>query len=207
MELGPIIPEQLSGEERFINTAKWLEFTVPDFWRWSASNLVSNATRGVLVEFLVGNAVGDSLSIRDEWAEYDLQSSTAIRIEVKSASFLQIWNQKRLSKVSFSYKKSQSFDSLTGQLKSEQRRYADVYVFAVLAHSNQETLNPLDLSQWEFYVAPTTLLDKRLWSQHSISLPSLKAAFSAVTYSDLNRTVEMAGAEHQRMKQETMEIL
>lgn len=116
---------------------------------------MSNATRGVLAEFLVGQAVADNLEIRDEWAEYDLRSSTGIRIEVKSVSFLQCWDQKRLSRVSFCYKKRQDENPPTGQQKSEQRRYADVYVFALLAHSNQETLNPLDLSQWEFYVVPT----------------------------------------------------
>ncbi len=83
MKLGPITPVKLSGEERFIDAASQLDFTVLDFWRWSTSNLVSNATRGVLAEFLVGQAVGDTMDIRDEWAEYDLRSSTGIRIEVK----------------------------------------------------------------------------------------------------------------------------
>ena len=77
----------------------------------------------------------------------------------------------------------------------------------MVAHLNQDTLNPLDLSQWEFYAVPTSWLDARTRSQHSITLPSLKAAFSAVTYLDLGRTVEMAGAECQRMKKDTTDIL
>jgi hypothetical protein len=50
-----------------------------------------------------------------------------------------------------------------------------VYVFALLAHQNQATLDPLNLVQWEFYVVPTAVLDARERSQHSITLPSLKA--------------------------------
>ncbi len=56
----------------------------------------------------------------------------------------------------------------------EPRRHADVYVFALLAHREQATLNPLDLSQWEFWAVPTKALDDRKRSQHSITLNSLR---------------------------------
>jgi hypothetical protein len=36
-------------------------------------------------------------------------------------------------------------------------------------------MDPLNLDQWEFYVLPTAVLDARGRSQHSITLPSLKA--------------------------------
>ncbi|WP_052054046.1 hypothetical protein [Corynebacterium freneyi] len=41
--------------------------SVLDFWRRSSSDLVGNALRGVLVEFLVGRAVGvDPRNVRVE---------------------------------------------------------------------------------------------------------------------------------------------
>jgi len=40
-----------SGGER-------LPFGMEDFWRWSASDLLSNALRGVLAEFIVARALG-----------------------------------------------------------------------------------------------------------------------------------------------------
>jgi hypothetical protein len=48
-------------------------FTLLDFWRWSASDLVGNVTRGTLAEFIVARALGSStLNPREEWAAYDL---------------------------------------------------------------------------------------------------------------------------------------
>ena len=34
----------------------------------------------------------------------------------------------------------------------EAKRHSDVYVFALLAHLDQRTINPMDVSQWRFYV-------------------------------------------------------
>ena len=53
------------------------------------------------------------------------------------------------------------------------RRHADVYVFALLAHQDKASVDPLDLAQWKFYVLPTSTLDSRNRSQYSITLKSL----------------------------------
>ena len=53
-------------------------------------------------------------------------------------------------------------------------RHADVYVFALLVHKDKDMVDPLDLALWEFYVLPTSVLNERTRSQHSITLPSLK---------------------------------
>ena len=69
-----------------------------------------------------------------------------------------------------------------------------MYVFALLAHTHQKTLDPLNVSQWEFFVVPTMSLDHRNRSQHSITLPSLKAlSGESVRFSGLKRAVEEAG--------------
>ena len=59
-----------------------MDLTLLDFWSWSASDLVSNATRGRLAEFIVANALGVESGIREEWAAYDLATATGIKIEV-----------------------------------------------------------------------------------------------------------------------------
>lgn len=38
---------------------------------------------------------------------------------------------------------------------------------------NKATLDPMDLAQWEFYVLPSKVLDKRLTTQKTISLVGL----------------------------------
>lgn len=66
-----------------------LPFTLLDFWRWSCSDLISNATRGILAEYIIAQALGVAKGIRKEWAPYDLLTPEGIRVEVKSAAYIQ----------------------------------------------------------------------------------------------------------------------
>ncbi|WP_216919709.1 hypothetical protein [Synechococcus sp. CCAP 1479/9] len=175
-ELGPVDRLRRSGEERFHQGGAALDFNLRSFWQWSASDLVSNTLRGLLAEYIVAQALGVANDgIREEWAPYDLRTPEGIAVEVKSAAYIQSWHQERLSTISFLCPKTRAWDPQTGFYEDEARRQARVYVFALLAHEEQATLNPLDLDQWEFYVVPTVVLDARKRSQHSITLPSLKA--------------------------------
>jgi len=70
------------------------------------------------------------------------------------------------------------------------KRQADVYVFALLFHKDKNTGNPLDISQWEFFVLPTKVLDQRERSQYSITLPSLKKLTKSVSYFELGQAVD-----------------
>ncbi len=95
-------------------------------------------------------------------------------VEVKSPAYVQSWFQKAHSKITFSGKKSLAWDRESNRQSTEAKRQADVYVFAVLAHQDKTTVNPLNLDQWEFWVLPTKALDERKRSQHSITLKSLR---------------------------------
>jgi hypothetical protein len=83
------------GTERFRNGTTLLDFNLLDFWQWSSSDLVSNALRGRVAEFLVAQALGVSDGIRNEWDSYDLRSLSGLRIEVKSAAYLQTLKRSR----------------------------------------------------------------------------------------------------------------
>ena len=80
-------------------------------------------------------------------------------------------------------------------MADEPTRSADVYVFALLTHRDQGSIDPLDLGQWEFYVLPRTVLDQRQRSQHSITLPSLKNLCEPVAYAELGGAVEAAAGK------------
>ena len=54
--LGRKIATRKTGGERFRDGERELSFDVLSFWRWSASDLLSNATRGIVAEFLVAQA-------------------------------------------------------------------------------------------------------------------------------------------------------
>jgi hypothetical protein len=194
-ELGQIPRVRRSGHERFRDGERELDFDLLGFWQWSTSDVVSNATRGILAEYLVAQAVGAAEGVREEWATYDLLDPRDISIEVKSAAYLQSWHQDELSSICFSCGKTLAWDPKTNQYGTERQRHAQVYVFALLAHKDKATLDPLNLSQWEFYVVPTVALDKRERSQDSITLPSLRTLHGEpVEYSDLARAIGEAAA-------------
>jgi len=91
-----------TGCERFRSDDGDLDFGLYDFWRWSMSDLVRDATRGRLAEFIVAKALSISIdAVRDEWGAYDLKMPEGIKIEVKSAAYIQSWNQSKLSAISF----------------------------------------------------------------------------------------------------------
>lgn len=171
------------GNESFTFGPNNLDFQLIDFWKWSVSDLVSNATRGRLAEFIVAKALGvDTNNIRDEWQAYDLIAPDNIKIEVKSASYIQSWYQKELSKISFSIKKSRSWNADTNIQSKESKRQADAYIFALLKHTDKDTINPLNLDQWIFYVLTTDEINNYPRSQHSITLKSLEKLTNGVDY-------------------------
>jgi hypothetical protein len=85
-DLGRIVNKARSGAEPFHDASQDLGFDLLSFWRWSASDIVSNATRGILAEYLVARAVGAAKGVREEWAAYDLLCPDGTTIEVKSAA-------------------------------------------------------------------------------------------------------------------------
>ena len=176
IQLGMIEPRRLSGTEKFSNgrTAQD-DFDVLDFWRWSCSDLLMNTTRGVLAEYLVARALGIPTSgVRGNWAAFDLVTADGIRIEVKSSAYLQCWAQERLSTIQFLIPARRGWDAETNVTSETASRQADVYVFALLAHTDKRTVDPLELSQWLFWAVPTKTLGARTRSQHSITLNSLQ---------------------------------
>ncbi len=158
--LGPITLKCLSDSEPFRLQGQELTFNVLQFWQWSTSDLVSNATRGRLAEFIVAQALEAASLVRDEWAAYDLQTPEGIKVEVKSSAYLQSWSQAKLSSVLFSVKKARAWNRESNRQAVKATRQAHVYVFALLAHENKVTLDPLNLDQWEFYVLPTSILNE-----------------------------------------------
>ena len=87
-----------------------------DFWAWSRSDLLDNLERGVLAEFIVATALGiPTGGTRVNWDPWDLTTPDGIRVEVKSAAYLQSWDQQRLSAISFSTRETRAWDGDSGQ--------------------------------------------------------------------------------------------
>ncbi|HUU92082.1 MAG TPA: hypothetical protein VM238_12845 [Phycisphaerae bacterium] len=199
-ELGRVTPTRKNGGERFRNAEDPLPFEVLSFWQWSTSDLLSNVTRGSLAEYIVARAVDATPNgVRDEWATFDLLTSDGIKVEVKSAAYVQSWHQTKLSTVCFRTPKTRAWDPETNAQSKGATRHADVYVFALLAHKDKQTVDPLDVSQWQFYVLPTSVLDERTRSQQSITLPTLqRLAGKGVPYLALAKAVRTAAGREER---------
>ena len=144
-----------------------------DFWRWAFSDLVSNATRGMLAEFIVACALGIDKEVRSEWEPWDLITPSGKKIEIKSAAYIQPWDQDKLSQINFSIRPSRKWDAKTNKFEAVSKRQADLYVFCLLDHKDNNTVNPLDLDQWKFFILSTKVLNQNLKNQKSIGLNNL----------------------------------
>lgn len=193
-----IIQTPRSGSEPLHLDDKSLGLTVLDFWRWSASDLLSNATRGRFAEFIIASSLGIPFDeTRDEWGAFDLLTPEGIKVEVKSSGYIQSWFQTKPTAITYGVPKTLGWNPETNLQDTVARRQADVYVFALLAHLEHTTIDPLNLNQWDFFVLPTETLNQRERSQHSITLKSLEALSKGkVGYDDLRKRVIAAYEEH-----------
>lgn len=162
-----------TGEEKFIKQNTEIDMRLLEFWQWSQSDLLNNALRGTIAEFIVAKAVNATNEIRLEWDAFDLITPEGIKIEVKSSAYLQSWKQDRDSTISFSIRTAKGWDASTNISATESNRNADVYVFCLLKEKNRNLVNPLNLDQWQFFVLSTEQINCEKGKQKTIGINSL----------------------------------
>ena len=69
-------------------------------------------------------------------------------------------------------------------------RHADVYVFVHQKHTDKATLNPLDLTQFDFYVVPTAVVEARWPGWRAVSLAAVREVTRPIRYAELRREIE-----------------
>ena len=144
----------------------------------------------MLAEYLVGKALGVASELRIAWDAYDIFYK-GIKIEVKSSSYIQAWYQKDHSAINFGIAKTKGWCEETNLQEKEKKRQADIYVFCLLNHKIQETLDPMNLKQWEFYILPTFVLNEK-YDHKNISLKKVKELKAIKSnYNDLKTKIEM----------------
>ena len=193
LSLGRVKAERKTGDEVFSLGQTPMDFNLGSFWQWSGSDLLGNALRGRLAEFIVGKAIGSDSAVREEWGSYDLVSPTGTKVEVKSSSYLQSWAQKQHSSISFGIKPTLGWSAELNEYEDTKRRQADVYVFCVFKHKSKLSADPMNLDQWDFYVLPTPTLEDNLRNQKQIGLKALLSLKPEhATFEELASAVERA---------------
>lgn len=190
-DLGVVKLVPKTGEEAITDGGVTTGRSLLDYWRWSRSDLINNTERGVLAEYIVAIALKMDSGVREAWGAHDLTLG-GTKIEVKSSAYIQSWGQKRPSRISFGIRPTRAWDAETDQLDDKQKRQADVYVFCLLAHRDQTTVNPLELAQWEFYVLSTDALSS-LGDQKTVSLATLeKMGATTVPFNGIREAIVQA---------------
>ncbi len=163
-----------------------------EFHAWAYDDLLTNTTRGVLAEYIVATALGIVDTKRVEWDKHDLEVD-GIGVEVKSAAYVQSWEQTQSSAIRFGIGPTKGWDARTNTYATSAGRSADVYVFCLLEGEIREHVDPLDVTQWTFYVLPTSVLNREVPVQKSIGLEPLRALTpSGHTYDELETAIRTA---------------
>ena len=195
-EIKALPPIRMTGNEHFHLSGKQFDFSVLNFWQWSSSTLVGNALRGVLAEFIVASACGIADGVRVEWDVVDLTTKSGIRIEVKSSAYIQSWKQNKLSNIQFDISPKHGWDAATNQSEKHKIRSADVYIFCLLNETDQDKIDPLNIDQWQFYVANTSQLNETFGQQKKVGLNSLRKrlALEPISFNSLCSAIQNAAS-------------
>ena len=175
---------KLSGNEQIHG----LNAPILDFWSWAYSDILSNRNRSIYAEFLVASALGLTDKPRIEWDAVDLVYKNT-KIEIKSASYVQSCEQKKLSSIRFDIAHKKGWDSTTNTISNEVKRSANVYVFCLFADKDMSTASEslFDAKYWNFYLVKTSDLPKK---QKSISLAYLESISSCTSYGDIQKVID-----------------
>jgi len=185
-----------TGREVFLNGDAG---TLLDYWAWAHSDIMGNTERGKIAEYIVAMAMNAHRNTRTEWGSYDILTPDNIKIEVKSSAYIQTWVQKKYSNISFGIRPTQAWNQSDNTYESTQKRQADVYVFCLLHCKEQDTVNPIDLNQWEFFVLSAEKLNRILPNQKSINLTGIQRIGARKTdYSGLHQSIHCEFAENKR---------
>ncbi|OBI55680.1 hypothetical protein A5667_23270 [Mycolicibacterium fortuitum] len=165
-----------------------------EFLAWAYDDLLTNTTRGVLAEYIVATALGICDTKRLEWDKHDLDID-GVGVEVKSAAYVQAWEQSRSSVIEFGIGPAKGWDARTNTYAASAERSADVYVFCLLEGEDREHIDPLEVAQWKFYVLPTSVLNREVPTQKRIRLrPLMALGPDQCTYDQLKAAIHKAAA-------------
>ena len=180
---------RLTGKEEFLFQNKKTGLNMLDFWQWHYSDVYS--LHDMIAEYIVARAMGCEEPYNSgSWTLYDI-SYRGMRIEVKETSYYHSWqsdeepksNQRRFG-ITKAY-------SIYKDNESEFARQNDIYVFCLNTGETREGSNPLNLENWEFYVIPTSTINKECGDSKTVGLSKVRKLTEMTDYSQLREKIDI----------------
>ena len=165
--------DNMNGEEKFYQNGHELDISILDFWRFMYSNIYN--LQEYIAEFLVAKALGKENPDNDKyWTLWDITYREK-RIEVKESSYYHSFNEEgKVSKQrTFSISKANSRYE-DDAIENTYERQNDIYVFCLNIGENRKEANPLNLDNWEFYIVPTSFINKECGDNKTISIGRIR---------------------------------
>ncbi len=166
--------------------------TIGDFWAWAYSDILTNTTRGMFAEFLVGAALNVVEHTRPTgWEDFDLSYDNQ-KIEVKASAYLQSWHQEAPSTIRFDIGERGTWDSYSNSWIHERTRSADCYVFCLFSEQDRSAADVLDTNKWEFYILSTRRISAEFGNQKSVGLRRIQGMTQATDFQHIKDRVDLA---------------
>jgi len=151
---------------------KGLGLTMLDYWAWAYSDVLENTQRATFAEFLVGAVLGVVDGVRIGWGGWDLSYRGKL-IEVKASAYLQTWNQRKLSRLSFRIAKRLQLDEDGITYVGDPVHASDCFVFCLFADKDADSADILDVDRWRFKVVASAEIARRFGDQKSVGWNTL----------------------------------
>lgn len=190
MAFNRTFPGFLKADEPFTTGGKALGYTALDFWCYQFSNVWDIYEE--VAEFLVSKALRIKIPYnKNGWTLWDINYKGK-RIEVKSSAKYHPWQEEgKLTKNNvFGIQKSVPQDDAT---QTEAIRHNDIYVFCLGIGENQNDAFPLETDHWEFYVVPTSTINRECGDNKTISIKRIKEIThkeNGIPFSELKSAID-----------------
>ena len=182
---------QISEHTQFSDNGRPIGLSMLDFWKYQYSNIYD--LQDQIAEFLVGKALGiNEAHNRDGWTLFDIKYRDT-KVEVKETGYYHSW-QEKYADGKISERRSFGIQPAYTEYKVSSTKYErqnEIYIFCLNTGTTPEDSNPLDVTNWEFYVVPTSVINANCTNvQKTITLSKVQKLAKKVSFHGIRSEVD-----------------
>jgi len=145
----------------------------------------------VIAEFLIEKALGiDKAQNTEYWTLYDILYR-GYRIEVKQTGYYHPWNEN--GKISKTRRFGITMANSNYENEDEENKFErqnDIYVFCLNIGETKRESNPLNVNNWEFYIAETAVVNKECGNNKTVGLNRVRCFAKKVNYNEIKEIID-----------------